>query len=683
MLSNFFFLHSLTSLHLIFLLLFFSSRCERKKMRTSILIAVAIFVAAVAAQDDHCEQYTDCQDCVSHNLCGWCSEPVVYPNNKTGKQCAGFNSNGSIPFACNGIYSTDQCVAGYTCDLDNFQCVLASPGAGTNLQQCEANCTNDGQVYLCNETSKQCVQVPPNSPNNGSYAVCMAGCVHPSSHPSSSSPGPSAQTYACNTSTGKCDPTTAGHGSSLAICQQDCQKINGTQYMCNSFLQKCVPLPNGVKGESLAACETVCNPKPNPGPPSFFVGMWRGIEIQNGYKVGEWDMNFSSTTAVMINIAAAQTIKGIPYNVKTETGVEFVIDITSGPGAGKTMKGLGISANRGPETFYLTAAFGAPGSPAPASIDKAMADGTSRVFFLSQCAGTPECVFFMPQTSQKRQFVRESIRAMDTDPCTAYGANCTYCLSKQYCGWCSTNVIYKDGQTGSQCAGFNPSANESNAFVCNGRYSTFQCTVGYDCDQKTDQCVENPNSGNGMPLAECQQLCRPTPPPTPALKQYICNITTKQCYECNQTFCPGSMPKATCAAACVKPKPGPTGLVVGSWRGIQIQNNYPLGEFEWVFNASSLTVYKEGKSQWSATIISYGGDVMQFTVTSGANKGSSFSGIYSVQNQGGPLYSIMTLAVGANNGAVPQSFATPMETSGMYELVLAKCVGAPCKFNTP
>lgn len=650
--------------------------------RLTFALIVASLAAVAAAQSDDCAQYATCQTCVSHNLCGWCSEPVVYPDNRTGAQCAGFNSNGSTPFACNGIYSTDQCVAGYTCDLDTFQCVLASPGQGSTLAQCESNCTNDGQVYLCNLTTHQCHQVSSTQPNNGSYAVCMADCIHPSSHPSSSSPGPAAQTYVCNTTTGTCDPSTVGHGSSLQVCQQGCQKENGTQYMCNTFLQQCVKLPVGVKGESYAQCETQCNPTPNPGPPSFFQGMWRGIAIQNNYHEGEWDMNFSATSAVIVDVAGAQTIKGIPYNVQTATGIEFLIKITSGPGAGQTMKGIGQLANRGPETFYLTAAFGAPGQPAPSSIDAAMKDGTSKVFFLSECAGTPECVFTMPSTSQKRVLERQSIRAI-TDPCTAYGANCTYCLSHEYCGWCSTDVIYQNGQTGTQCAGFNPSANESNAFVCNGRYSTFNCTVGYDCDQATDKCVPDPVSGNGMPLAECQQLCRPTPPPTPAIPQYICNITTKQCYKCNQTFCPGSMPQATCEAACVKPKPGPSGLVVGLWRGIQIQNSYPLGEYEWLFNSSALTVYKQNQELWSATIVSYGGNVMVFTVTSGVGSGSTFSGIYSIQNQNGPLYEIMTLAMGSPNGAVPQSFAPPMETAGEYVLVLAKCASSPCQFTNP
>jgi hypothetical protein len=311
-----------------------------------------------------------------------------------------------------------------------------------------------------------------------------------------------------------------------------------------------------------------------------------------------------------------------------------------------------------------------------------MTDGTSLVFFLSECAGTAECVFTMPATSQRRVAQEQAIAAI-TDPCTAYAANCTYCLSHEFCGWCSTDVIYSNGQKGSQCAGFASSANESNAFVCNGRYSTFNCTQGYDCDQSTDQCVPDPIAGNGLPLAECQQLCRPTPPPTPAIPQYICNITTKQCYKCNETFCPGSMPQATCAAACVKPKPGPSGLVVGLWRGIQIQNNYPLGEYEWLFNSSSLTVYKQSVELWSATIVSYGGDVMVFTVTSGAGVGSTFSGIYSVQNQNGPLYEIMTLAMGGANGAVPQSFAGPMETAGEYEVVLAKCFSSPCSFSNP
>jgi hypothetical protein len=143
------------------------------------------------------------------------------------------------------------------------------------------------------------------------------------------------------------------------------------------------------------------------------------------------------------------------------------------------------------------------------------------------------------------------------------------------------------------------------------------------------------------------------------------------------------MPESTCQAACIKPKPGPTGLVTGLWRGIQIQNRYPLGEYEWLFNSSGLQVYKQGSLDWGATIISLGGDVMIFTVTSGPNQGKTISGIYSVQNQGGPLYSVMTLALGAPNGGIPPSYAASMETAEEIEVVLNKCVQAPCSFVNP
>jgi hypothetical protein len=656
----------------------------------AILFFGALVVIAATASSDDCGQYMTCTACVSHNLCGWCSEDVVFPGNITGPQCAGFNENGSKPFACNGIYSTDQCVSGYVCDPENFTCVTAEPGDGVPLPMCEQNCTNQGQVYLCNLTSHTCHQVPRDQPNNGSYASCMAGCTHPSSHPSSSSPSPAATTYVCNTTTGTCDKSTPGHGSSKQVCEQQCTKTNGTQYMCNTFLQQCVKLPPGIHGETLAQCEQQCNPKPNPGPPPMFLGgMWRGIEIQNGYKIGEWDMNFTETTATIVDVAGATTIVGIPYNQIINSNVIFVINITKGPGAGQTMKGIGSLANRGPETNYLTAAFAAPGADAPSSIDTAMTTGSDKVFFLAQCAGTPECVFTMPSTvrRQRPQAIKiekpKPIINAAVDPCSQYSENCSYCLSHQFCGWCSTDVIYKDGTPGTQCAGFDNKANSSDAFVCNGRYSTFNCTQGYDCQQSNDTCVPDPTPGNGMPLEICKELCRPTPPPTPKFPEYICNITDKKCYKCNQTFCPGAMPESTCAAACVKPKPGPTGLVKGLWRGLQIQNSYPLNEFEYFFNQSTLTVYQMGKQLFEATVESYGGDVMIYSVTSGQGSGSKFSAIYSIQNQGGPIYSIMTLAIGAANGDIPQSFATPMETNGMVELVLAKCVSSPCTFVQP
>ena len=58
------------------------------------------------------------------------------------------------------------------------------------------------------------------------------------------------------------------------------------------------------------------------------------------------------------------------------------------------------------------------------------------------------------------------------DPCM-YETTCATCLAANpECGWCSQNVTYASGMTGSQCAGVNSTILP---FNCQGTYSTKSC----------------------------------------------------------------------------------------------------------------------------------------------------------------------------------------------------------------
>lgn len=661
-------------------------------MRVSTLCVVAALVAFAAAQTaapDPCAQYPTCQICVAQPLCGWCSEPVTYPGphgtNITGAQCAGFNPNGADPFTCSAIFSTEVCVAGYQCNLETFTCQQGAPGTGVPLDVCSANCTNTGQVFACNTTTQKCNQVPQGTPGAASLEVCEQQCTHPSSHPSSAnpaSPPPPAQTYLCNVTTGTCNPTTPGKGSSQQVCEQNCVK-GQNMYLCNSLLHKCIQLPPGVPGgQPLEQCNNQCNPKPNPGPPAMFLGVWRGLEIQNNFVAGEWDINVTQSEVTMVNVAAATTIKGVPQQVSQGGQEIFIIQITSGPGAGKSIQAIGEQANRGPETSFVTMAMAQPGANAPSSIASAMTTPGDIVLALAQCVPNVNCLFTMPSTRsvRRRSASEQAVRVSFNDPCSAYSANCSVCIhAPDFCGWCSQKVQYVTGETGTQCAGFSRGSNPSTAFVCQGRYSTTNCDTGYNCDKSSGTCVPNPTPGDGVPLNECQQICHPPPSPTPVPDQYVCNITTKQCHKCTDSFCPGAMPKDTCAAACVKPKPGPSSLVVGKWRGLEIQNSYPLGEVDWTFNSSSFTVEVNGAAIMSGDVESFGGDVMILAIKTGAGAGHRISCIYTIQDQGS-MYSWMTLAMSEPDGPIPTSYQVPMMTPPMQEQILVKCQQSPCKF---
>lgn len=651
-------------------------------------VVIAALLAAVALASDHCSPYKTCQDCISQNLCGWCSENVVYPGNITGSQCAGFNQNGSTPFACNGIYSTDQCVQGYVCNPESFTCELGQPGQGNSLTECEANCTNNGQVYLCNETSMQCMQVSNLQPNNGSYAVCQALCSHPSSHPSSSSPGPPPtpqMLYSCNYSTGQCQTATVGKGESKQACESQCSQTNAS-YMCNSFLQKCVKLPPGVKGDTLAQCESICQVKPVPGPPSGISGLYRGIQISNDYVTGEFDLFVNETIVIFVGhfqgSSAVATIIGAPFNIPRSTDMEMWIEVKSGPGAGQMIKTISdASGSNGPETTFMTTAMSAPGGAAPTSLNSAMTTNDQVVFAFSKCLDQ-NCVFTMRDTYFKSLKAKDVIKTeAQADHCSSFGDSCSDCLSHQYCGWCSVDVTYKDGSKGTQCAGFN-GANGSTPFVCAGRYSTLACDTGYICNSTNYQC-QTTTPGNGFPKAECEAICHPTPPPTPPQNMYTCNTTSKQCIKCNATHCPGEMPLGQCEAACTHPKPGPHGNLIGVWRGIRIQNGYKVGEVEAVFTNTTATFYASGVEQYTANITSLGADLMILDILTGTYKGWKVSAIYQSASEGQGLYSAITFAKGVTGQGPPSSYQQAMYTPPMEEYVYVKCNGSPCKFNSP
>ena len=636
---------------------------------------LALLIVAAAAIDDHCAKFMTCDTCIAEPLCGWCSHPVVYPGNITGPQCAGFDPRVPTPFACNGIYSTEQCIQGYTCDFTDYTCKLDKPGSGDTKAQCQANCKNDGKVYLCNETTKECHEVEPGTPGAASKLECESSCKHPTPHPVT--PDPNVTLWACNYSTGQCAQTEPGKGSSKEVCEQQCKKQNQTQYMCNKFLQKCLKLPPGIPGQNLEDCEKKCQNKPTPGPPpNMNKGLYRGIEIENGYTVGEVDLLINDSLviyATFIDGKERDVSRGTPSHTES-TNLEMWIEFTSGTLAGKTVKTISDNSGKpGAELVYMTTAMGAPGGEVPTSINDAMTHQGQKVLALGKCH-TPECVFTLPESMYR-------VKARMVDHCSPFHESCEVCLAQKFCGWCSMNVTYKDGTVGTQCAGFNPDVNSSTAFVCAGRYSTLECTAGYMCSPDF-KCVPT-TPGNGMPKEMCTQVCRPTPPPTPPPQQYVCNITTKQCLKCNSTYCPGSLPLGPCEAACSNPKPGPSGNLIGIWRGIQIQNGYDHYEYQLVFTNLTVKMFKNKVYMYSANITSLGSDVMLMTVIDGPYATWSYGVIYQLATQPQGGYEEITYAQGVMGQSFPPSLQAAMSSAGMTEYKMSKCTEMPCKFEEP
>eukprot|EP01012_Entosiphon_sulcatum_P029632 TRINITY_DN361_c0_g3_i1.p1 TRINITY_DN361_c0_g3~~TRINITY_DN361_c0_g3_i1.p1 ORF type:complete len:113 (+),score=7.20 TRINITY_DN361_c0_g3_i1:30-341(+) len=97
-----------------------------------------LLVSVVFAAPDPCNVNTDCQTCLSAHLCGWCSTLVVYRDGSPGAHCTSLD--GSHPFACYGVFSTEDCIRGYSCNATAHVCSLGQPGQGLPYESCEALC---------------------------------------------------------------------------------------------------------------------------------------------------------------------------------------------------------------------------------------------------------------------------------------------------------------------------------------------------------------------------------------------------------------------------------------------------------------------------------------------------------------------------------------------------------------
>ena len=602
-------------------------------MRAFLLLALLAVSLATAQDSDACGQWPTCVTCLENPFCGWCSAPVTYKDGTTGKQCAGFNpATPSEPFVCSGTYSTEKCIVGYDCDNVTFTCKIAAPGQGVPLPQCLGQCKNDGLTYLCNHTTMTCAVTTPGS--GTSLQVCQQQCSTPgptSSGGPTGSPGPTASptpaptaalTYLCNHTSWQCYATTPGSGTSKDLCDAQCVK-----------------------------------PTPSNNTPVFLLGLWRGIQVNTGYTKGEYSILFNTSTATFVNPDKTT----IYANVQSIAQEVWLVITSPSTLAGHIMKGVYKPNPNGPEVRWLELAFGALDADAPDSYLAAMTNPADKALWLSQCL-TPACVFHLSNTQSL--FERPGPSG---DYCHDYGDNCTYCISHKYCGWCSTAVQYQDGTTGNQCAGFNPNTTKQ-PFTCTGSYSTEICTVGYQCNGTTGTC-DMAQPGDGVPMAQCMTGC------VAPMQGYRCDNVTKTCIPDKSGGA-----KDLCAAYCqVTPQPGPPSIIVGTWRGLEIKKGYTVGEFDLVFNASTVTLIANGVVKFVATVQSQG-PMLNLTITQGLDVGKTLLVMY--QFVGAQIFNMATMAFGQPDGLIPATFDESMGTPGETEFVMAKCLDpTTCNFS--
>jgi hypothetical protein len=579
-------------------------------MRFLSFVILSALIAAGLCQD-HCNQFPTCDTCVASPYCGWCSNIVQYKSGAKGYHCAGFNDNGSNPFVCNGIYSTNQCLRGYVCNNATFQCELTVPGGGESLATCQSECSTVGKTFICNNKTHQCDVAPAGQ--GTSFEICEQSCssnhttapasASPASgSPSSPQPQPphstAAPTYVCNATTLKCDMASPGEGSSLIVCEANCKSSNHT--------------------------------------PTALLGLWRSFPIDSTTPLDEYDIDFHKNATVTIYTRQFNSI----CNVQTVGPQLWFTDCVAPEPS--TLKCIWETSLTMPETYHAMLACNHGSGPAPSSMISALSQNDTSVVFMSQCVPERNCIFHAGGFSSPRARVniekrlrKPAVPLKFSDPCTQYGANCSYCISHALCGWCSTNVQYSDNTTGNQCAGFNSDPNKKNDFTCTGSYSTEMCLPGFTCEASNQTCVPT-IPGSGVPFSDCNASCHA--------------------------------------------KPGPPSTLIGDWRGLFIQHDYTVGAVEADITSSGIKVYfVAGKAKdliFSGTLKHIGADVF-INVTDGPNRGSTLSGIY--VNEQNEVVEYIELAVGGANANLPTNFSAAM-TKPNQELILAKCAASTCKF---
>lgn len=632
--------------------------------------AIALALASTATAIDECFDALNCTACLapSHGAgnCGWCApQAVTYADGTTGNRCADLRdkSHGG-GWQCSGKLMKDQCLQGWVCGgaQTKYQCIPAAlPGDGNpTFSACQAGCTPRPSFKCVDKTKGQCFACSdPNDPDcTTDYQKCQSGCVDTalyscnvtsgtcekcdSSQPSPSCVGKSECASSCSvnyeceypsvtTAQPMCKPCTnpasgtckygssddcskdcvwnyacdltnpaaptckkAQHGiPKLQWCTEQCH----VSYTCDEIAGTCNATQGGGSFTNLTACSSACPAKPTPVVPFELIGVWRGLELHNGFARGEWTANVTRTSFVLYSPGLQVYLGGsASHRVVTHQSItgELWVDSTVGQLKG-TVKLVYGDANLEPELAYVSLGVSetAPSTPI-LSYDAGMTTPTDKVLGMLKCKSDANCKFHMPTlpapppSPASRQSAARSLSANDRpsaprsaavtavatpwrasgDACNKY-TTCNTCIANtpgpdENCGWCTTKVQYNDSSTPKyQCAGHK--TGEASGWTCYGIFRTLSC-YDYACDPTTQTCKQCAPGQGGVPT------------------------------------------KAACDKGCSAPSPWVRCDFHGVYRGLQIDLNYPKGE--WDLNFSVYSNFTTASFQFVPSGYSFTGKVL-------------------------------------------------------------------------
>ena len=683
-----------------------------------VLALAALAFATPASVAGVCSIQPTCGDCVGDPFCGWCSpSPTVYSNGTLGTRCQNITAAG---WHCNGVYSTQTCQQGYICNSTSGQCILAPPGQGDTLANCEAQCT-----------------ITPPGPTNLSVCVIVTPTVQ------------------------QCQP-----------CQDYC--TNDTQCP-QSFCQ------GGLCHGSTCQQQQTCNEQCTSDTPATLQGIWRGVQIQTGYSQGEYDMQFQVMAAGpqvtfmdptgLISTGSLQTDSQVPTNI--------LLAFSTGPLANITLRG-GYSPWQPSTVTEQQAFYFSPpnAAQAPATDMAAMAGNGATVYAMSRCnPQLPTCnfssVFPVPSVSDatfehhnarllaarkaaadaaaaealKKKMQQQQQQQVgggpSSDPCQAF-STCSNCIAAAsgLCGWCVGEVVYGNSTPGlTQCAGFD-SSGVPLGWQCTGVFQKDTC-ADFGCDWTNPQAPTCAPCNNSATCTLTQDQCNTTCVTPPEI--FTCDNTTSTCVACNvnyctnDTQCPGSYcniegpgpwqchgavgpsdcgTQSACNASCSANQtqfyvcnpfagtcqptsnstPGATTQYLcqhncstiaplGTWRGVEVNQGFVAGEWDFTFYNDSTVHWRQPNgatfmAQLDGLNMSAGAEnTIQVTGVIPGSPAQRIYAVFEIENEGNDMIVDM-LFWGQSNTSMPADFPSAM-VAGDTMFILNACRGSAsnCDFS--
>ena len=445
-------------------------------------------------------------------------------------------------------------------------------------------------------------------------------------------------------------------------------------YDCDEGAKTCnITQGGGGKFTNKTECSAQCPTKPTPVVPTELVGVWRGIEIHNGFKKGEWVANVSTTHFTLytpdLKVYLSGNASHKPATAHSKSGLSGELWINSTAGVLKgDVKMIYGDTNLLPELAYVTLAVSEPTpSTLVADFDTGMKTATDKVFGMSKCQAK-NCAFHLPtglppvpiKTSALPAVSAEAeIDAVNFDVAAAFAGKsaatdkcnvfptCNKCIGATAgglnCGWCTTAVQYNDSSAPKyQCAG--SKAGTASGWTCYGVYRTLSC-YDYECDPLSKTCKQATPGSGGIPF------------PT----------------------------KASCDKSCGSPSPWRRCSLEGIYRGIQIDLNYGAGEWDATF--SVYTKSTTANFTFVPTGYSYAGELQCRNVkdpTKLSSEGdfklklSNGTDLYGIYKQGGNQAETEGLSWALSNlnmTVPPTSFESAMPGLNASVYGYTKCAG--------